>query len=118
MEKITITGLRVDTLIGVYDWEREQLTTLKLDITLTASLISAMTSDDVNDTIDYAALAEHVQKEAKNCQYELLEAFGHHIMNSILRTFPSQHVALGICKPGILADADSVTVWMERSAAE
>lgn len=32
MDKIFLHGLKADTLIGVYDWEREQQQTLILDL--------------------------------------------------------------------------------------
>ncbi|WP_414829780.1 dihydroneopterin aldolase [Alteromonas sp. H39] len=115
MEKITITGLSVDTLIGVYDWERTQNTTLKLDITLHADLGRAMESDDVQDTIDYAAVAEHIQKLAGESQFELLEAFGNAIMKSVLATFSASSIELTVSKPSILKDADNVAVSMELS---
>ncbi len=115
MEKITITGLHVDTLIGVYDWERTQNTTLKLDITLHADLRQAMDSDDVHDTIDYAAVAQHIQNLGAESRFELLEAFGNAIMKSVLATFPASCIELTISKPGILKDADDVAVSMELS---
>lgn len=115
MEKITITGLSVDTLIGVYDWERTQNTTLKLDITLHADLKQAMDSDDVHDTIDYAAVAQHIQNLGVESRFELLEAFGSAIMKSVLATFSASCIELTISKPGILKDADNVAVSMELS---
>ena len=51
MGKIYITGLEVDTLIGVYDWERVRTTQLLLDVTLDVDLSAAMQSDDVADTV-------------------------------------------------------------------
>ena len=32
MDKIFLHGMKADTLIGVYDWEREQMQTLLLDL--------------------------------------------------------------------------------------
>lgn len=58
MGKIYITGLEVDTLIGVYDWERVRTTQLLLDVTLDVDLSAAMQSDDVVDTVDHATVVE------------------------------------------------------------
>lgn len=65
MGKIYITGLAVDTLIGVYDWERERLTTLLLDVELDANLDAAMQSDNVDDTINYADVADCITEVGK-----------------------------------------------------
>lgn len=114
METIEIRGLNVDTLIGVYDWERKRTTRLKLDILLEADLSQAMQSDNVSDTVDYAAVAEHVQQLGKQCDFELLEAFGANAMQSLLEHFPVASVKLTLCKPGILPDADMVAVTMKQ----
>lgn len=115
MEKIDITGLNVDTLIGVYEWERQRPTRLLLDISLSADLSRAMASDDVNDTIDYARVAGEVQSLAKDSQFELLEAFGAKVMDMLLSQFEIKSVALTVHKPGILPDAANVSVTMKKT---
>lgn len=114
MEQITIEGLAVDTLIGVYDWERTQLTTLYVDIQLDADLTAAMKSDDVNDTIDYAKVAEVVQNVGKRATYELLEALGNEMIDTLLAQFAAQKVTVKIVKPNILPDAQRVSVTMAK----
>ena len=116
MEQIHITGLSVDTLIGVYDWERKRTTRLKLTLALSVDLSQAMNSDDVRDTIDYAAVAAHCQTFAQQSQYELLEAFGASLMASLLDNFSVEKIELTVEKPGILPDAESVAVSMARTA--
>ena len=115
MQQIILSGLKVSTLIGVYDWERTQNTTLLFDVTVDADLSAAMLSDNVNDTIDYAKLAECIQTVAAEQQFELLEALGECVMNTVLAAFPVQHIRLAITKPDILPDVDTVTVVFNRS---
>lgn len=115
MEKINITGLAVDTLIGVYEWERQRKTRLLLDIQIDADLSKAMSSDNVNDTIDYANVATTVQTLAKESAFELLEALGGYIIAELLEKFSIERVTLTIHKPGILPDASNVSVSMTRA---
>jgi 7,8-dihydroneopterin aldolase/epimerase/oxygenase len=115
METICIKGLHVHTLIGVYDWERKKQTRLLFDIELDADLSTAMSTDNVHDTIDYAKLAEFIQQVAKNCQYELLEALGDKVMTEVLARYQAHSIRLAITKPDILPDAQQVTVLMKRS---
>jgi dihydroneopterin aldolase len=112
MGKIYITGLAVDTLIGVYDWERERLTTLLLDVELDADLDAAMQSDNVDDTINYADVADCITEVGKNSRFMLLEAFGGAVMNKVLATFPAHAIRLKIVKPNILPNAQTVAVAM------
>ncbi|MCW8090504.1 dihydroneopterin aldolase [Alteromonas sp. ASW11-130] len=115
METICIQGLQVNTLIGVYDWERTQNTSLLFDIELDADLTRAMSSDDVKDTIDYANVAEFIQHTAATCEFELLEALGNKIMESVLANYPALSIRLAITKPNILPAAKQVIVRMSRS---
>lgn len=115
MEEITISGLKVSSLIGVYDWERMQQTTLLVDVSIKADLSQARRSDNVTDTIDYARLAEFVQQHATRATFELLEALGHSLCHAILNAFAVQEVTLAITKPNILADAQAVTVVISAS---
>jgi dihydroneopterin aldolase len=112
MGKIYITGLAVDTLIGVYDWERERLTTLLLDVELDADLDAAMQSDNVDDTINYADVADCITEVGKNSRFMLLEAFGGAVMKQVLATFPAHAIRLKIVKPNILPNAQTVAVAM------
>ncbi|MBU2977623.1 dihydroneopterin aldolase [Alteromonas sp. C1M14] len=115
MQQIILSGLKVDTLIGVYDWERTQQTTLLLDVTVDADLSEAMQSDDVTQTIDYAKLADCLKATASEQTFELLEALGACLMQAAFDRFPIQRMRLAITKPNILPDVDTVTVVFTRS---
>ena len=110
MQQIFIEGLKVPTLIGVYDWERTQQTTLMVDLLIDADLSAAMNSDDVAHTIDYAAVAEAVKDVGKTSQFELLEAFANAIITALCKQFPIRRLVLTIEKPGILPDARKVGI--------
>ena len=117
MQKIEIQKLIVPTLIGVYDWERESTTDLIMSIQILADLRAAMRSDDVQDTIDYAEVANEVKSLAANTSFELLEALGKAISEHLLSTFSIEHLSLRIEKPGILPDAQTVSVSMAFNQA-
>ena len=117
MGKIYITGLEVDTLIGVYDWERVKTTQLLLDVTLETDLSAAMQSDNVADTVDYAKVAECIVQVGKESTFELLEAFGSRVMHTVLANFSVTALTLKIVKPNILPNAQTVAVeiYKERT---
>lgn len=110
MQQIIIEGLKVDTLIGVYDWERTQLTTLIVDLVIDTDLTPAMVTDDVATTIDYAKLAEVIKAVGRASQFELLEALAGAIITAISNDFSVSKIDLTIIKPGILPDADKVAI--------
>ena len=114
MGKIYITGLAVETLIGVYDWERVGETTLLVDLALSVDLDTAMRTDNVADTVDYAKVADCVAAIGKSSQFELLEAFGAAVIEAIFEQFAVTAITLKIVKPNILPNADMVAVELTR----
>jgi len=112
MQKIEIQKLTVPTLIGVYEWERESLTNLVMSFQIWANLSNAMVSDNVQDTIDYAAVANEAKAFAAQTSFELLEALGSALAAHLMQTFNIHKLIVCIEKPEILPDAQTVSVSM------
>lgn len=114
MEKIILEGLEVNTIIGVYDWERTKPQKLYIDLILEADLEAACFSDDVADTMDYARVAESVIAVAKTSQFKLLEALAQAISDKLFEHFDLRKVNITIIKPNILPNTRKVAVCIER----
>lgn len=114
MQQIYIQRLKVPTLIGVYDWERTQVTTLIVDVVLYADLTQAMFSDDVQHTINYAEVADCIKRIGESSSFELLEALANAIIQALIGEFPVTRIELSIEKPGILPDADKVGICVKQ----
>ncbi|MGO4891808.1 dihydroneopterin aldolase [Flavobacterium sp. W21_SRS_FM6] len=114
MDKIYIEGLEVFSLIGVYDWERVATQRLIVDITLFTDLSKAALSDNVGDTLNYADVANCVDKLAKSSEFELIEALAHAMLKAIFAQFPVTKITLKLSKPDILDNAQNVAVELTR----
>ncbi|VEJ20891.1 dihydroneopterin aldolase [Neisseria animaloris] len=114
MDKIFLNGMKAETLIGVYDWEREQMQTLVLDLVIGIPEKTAV-SDNIDDTIHYADVCDAVRSSLKNQQFLLLEALAEHVAELVLQDFGAQWIRVRIIKPGILPDVREVGVEIERS---
>ena len=115
MDKIFLLGMKADTLIGVYDWEREQMQTLLLDLDIGVAEQSAA-SDHIDDTIHYGDVCEAVRQSLREQSFLLLEALAEHIAELILQDFGALWVRVRVVKPGILANVREVGVEIERRA--
>ncbi|WP_428311093.1 dihydroneopterin aldolase [Hydrocarboniphaga sp.] len=113
MDKIFIRGLKVDTIIGVYDWERTLQRPLIFDLEMGADFNAAAASDHVRDAIDYAAVMETVQKISTDYQPALLEALAEKLARSLFNDFPILSLKLTIHKPGAIPVQD-VGVEIDR----
>ncbi len=114
MDTVFLHGLKAQTLIGVYDWERRHPQTVLLDIDIRTDLRAAERSDDVADTVSYAEAAELVVSSLAAQQFFLLEALAGHTAQLLLERFACESVRVKAVKPGILPGVASVGVVIER----
>ena len=114
MDKIIIDHLEIDTVIGVYDWERENAQKLIFDLVISADLSNAMKSDRVEDTIDYAKVAQSIEQLTKIHKPELLERFADITFEYLFNEFDIFAIQMKITKPDILTQARSVGIELYR----
>lgn len=117
MDKIIIEGLEINTVIGVYDWEREKPQKLIFDLVLTTDLTKAMQSDRVEDTVDYAKVAETIEVLTRQHQPELLEKFADTLLKQLFDKFNVEAIQLKMTKPDILPQTRSVGIELFREKA-
>lgn len=115
MDSVFLHGMKIDTLIGVYDWERTQTQTIILDIDITLNAAPAGQSDRIGDTVHYGEVADAIRMEISKQSFQLLEALAEYVANVILNDFSCQSVRIKAIKPGILPDVREVGVMIERS---
>lgn len=116
MDIVFIKQLQVDTVIGVYDWEKTIKQRLLLDITLAADQRAAASSDDIRLTLDYAVIAEKVTALITANPIELIETVAERVAQMLLQEFATSQVEIRVCKPGAVAQAETVGVQITRYA--
>jgi dihydroneopterin aldolase len=109
-----IEGLAVETIIGVYDWEREVSQRLLIDLDMAWDNRVPAASDDVVDALDYAAVSERITGYLKGNQPQLLETAAEGVAGLLQREFGVRWLRLVIRKPGAVPAAMSVGVSIER----
>ena len=114
MDQIQIRQFKLNTVIGVYPRERETPQTVIMDLTLHTDLQVAGRSDQLTDTIDYAALVARVRKAVAKSRFQLLEALAEHIAGLCLRESRIAAVDVTVAKPGALPGI-GVAVAIHRS---
>lgn len=114
MDKVFIQGLRVDTVVGVYDWEGQVRQTLVFDLELRQPLARAGSSDALPDTIDYAAVAQYVTARVGGQRWLLLERLAEDICAELLREFSPAGVRLRVTKQGAVVNAAAVGIEIVR----
>ena len=116
MDLIVIRGLRIETIVGHYPYEREAPQPLDFDLDLAIPNTSVYQSDRLHDTINYAAVAEYIRSECDVHHFRLLERMADHLARGILTEFKTPYVKLTVVKLGILKGVKQVGVMVERRA--
>lgn len=115
MDIVFIEDLRIETVIGIYDWERRIRQVVALDIEMRFDNTRPASTDQIVDTLDYKAVSKRLiaYVEAADCQ--LVETLAERCAAIILDEFNVQHVRLRLAKPGAVTGSKSVGVQIERA---
>jgi dihydroneopterin aldolase len=111
---VFICGLRLETVIGVYDWERTVRQTLVVDIEMAWNNRPAAASDDVTDALNYARVSQRLRDFASAQQFQLIERMAEQLAALVMEEFRVPWLRLRLCKPGAVSEADDVGVLIER----
>jgi len=114
MDRIFIKNLSVETIIGIYDWERTSRQRVVLDLEMSADIAKAALVEDIDATLNYKTLSETLTNFIENSQFQLIETMAEKVSEIILQDFGVQWVKLTLHKPDALPAATDVGVIIER----
>nr|WP_196139668.1 dihydroneopterin aldolase [Aliikangiella sp. G2MR2-5] len=114
MDIVFIRQLEVNTVIGVFDWEREIKQRLVFDLELGTDISASAKTDELEDTLDYKAISHAVYDFVEQSSYQLVETVAEKVADLILEQFPVRWLKLTLDKPGAVSIAKSVGVQIER----
>jgi dihydroneopterin aldolase len=117
MDKIYLTGLEIETIVGIWDWERRIPQTVVVDLEMGADIARAAKSDSIDDTLNYKLVSKRVQGLVKEGAFQLVETMAERIAEAILTEFDVPWVRVRINKPGAIRGARDVGVEIERGVA-
>ena len=116
MDKIFLYGMKADTLIGVYDWERQHKQTLILDLDIVLPENSHQ-DDNIEHTIHYGDVCQLIRQELADCDFKLLESLAEFVAQLIFEHYPTPQLRLRVSKAGVLPDVREVGIEIERHRA-
>lgn len=114
MDKIFLTELKIDTVIGIWEWERRIRQTVVVDLEMSADIARAAATDQVEDTLNYKSVAKRVQDFVANSEFQLVETLADRIAAIIREEFAVAWVRVRVNKPGAIRGSKGVGVLIER----
>lgn len=118
MDIIFLKDLRIDTVIGIYDWEREITQTVHLDLEMAADIRSPAASDRIEDTLDYKAVAKRLIAFVGESRFQLVESLAEAITRIVVTEFDVPWVKLTLNKAGAIRGAEGVGIIIERGSKD
>ena len=115
MDKIFIHALKTETIVGIFDWERQVKQTVVMDIEFSADIAKAARSDSIDDTLNYKGVAKRVLAFVDESSFHLVETLAQHIAMLILEEFGVSWVSITLSKPGAIRSSRDVGVMLERT---
>ena len=114
MDIIFLRGLAIDTVIGIYDWERTIRQTIVIDLDMGTDIRAAAASDDITHTLDYKAVSKRVIHFVENSEFFLVETLAEQIASIVMNEFGVPWVRLTLNKKGAISGASDVGIQIER----
>lgn len=114
MDTVYLRDLRIDTVIGIYDWERRTRQTIILDLEMGADVARAAATERIEDALNYKAVAKRLIQFVGDSEFQLVETLAERCAEIILEEFDVPWVRLSLNKKGAVRGATDVGVIIER----
>lgn len=118
MDKIFLSALRIECIVGIWEWERRVKQTVVIDLEMAADIRRAAASDAIEDTIDYKKVSKRVQTFVGESQFQLVETLTERVAQTIITEFGVRWVKVRVNKQGALRGARDVGIEIERRAED
>lgn len=114
MDIIFLHDLRIEAVIGIWEWERKIRQTVSIDLEMSADIAKAAASDSVDDTLNYKAVAKRLQEFVGESGFQLVETLAERIAGIVREEFGVAWVRVRVNKPGAIRGARDVGIIIER----
>lgn len=118
MDTIFLHDLRVETTVGIWDWERKIRQTVSIDLEMATDIRHAAASDNIDDTLNYKLVAKRVQQFVADSSFRLVETLAEKIAEVVLNEFDVPWVEVRVNKPAAIRGARDVGVRIRREKDE
>ena len=114
---VFIEELRIETVIGIYDWEREIKQVVSIDLEMAADNTRPAVTESIEDALNYKAVAKRLIQFVEGSEFQLVETMAERIAEIIMGEFGVPWLKLKLSKPGAVTGSKAVGVMIERGEA-
>ena len=114
MDIIYLNELTIETVIGVFDWERKIKQNVIIDLEMGADIRKAAGTDSLDDTLNYKAVAKRLIQFVGESDFQLVETLAERVAEIVMTEFNVPWLRLRVNKKGAVRSAVDVGVIIER----
>jgi dihydroneopterin aldolase len=118
LDKIFLHDLRVEAVIGIWEWERRVRQTVSLDIEMATDVKQAAATDEIEQALDYKSIAKRLIEFVESSEFKLVETLAEALARIIVVDFGVSWVSLSVSKPGAIEGSKNVGVIIERATED
>ncbi|MFQ3362102.1 MAG: dihydroneopterin aldolase [Woeseiaceae bacterium] len=115
MDAIFLNEMRVETIVGIWDWERKTKQIVSIDLEMGADIKKAALTDNIEDTLNYKGVSKRIRKFVEDSDFQLVETMAEKIAEIILVEFNVPWVKVRVNKPGAIRGSKDVGVFITRT---
>ncbi len=116
-DTVFVHELKVETIIGIWGWERKIRQIVSIDLEMGADIRRAAKTDSIDDTLNYKAISKRVQQFVAESEFQLVETMAEKIAELVLQEFKVPWIQVRVSKPGAIRGAKNVGILIHRSKA-
>jgi dihydroneopterin aldolase len=116
MDIVFLHGLKVQCVVGIWEWERRTTQTVIIDLDMGTDIRRAAASEKIEDTLDYKRVSKRVSSFVAESGFQLVETMAERVAGLLLEEFGLPWVRVRINKKGAIRGAGDVGVLIEREA--
>ncbi len=113
---VYIRDLEIETIIGIYDWEREIKQKVSIDLEMATDIRKAAENDDIDYALNYKSVGKRLIKFVEESEFQLVETMAEQIAQIVLAEFAVNWLRLRVSKPGALSGSRDVGLVIERES--
>ena len=117
MDIVYIKELEVETVIGIFDWERKIKQIVSLDLDMQSDIAVAASTDAIDEALDYKAVSKRLIAFIESSEFQLIETMAEKIAAIVIDEFAVPWLRLRLSKPGAIKGSKDVGVIIERKKA-
>lgn len=117
-DKIFLTALRTECIVGIWDWERQVKQTVVIDLEMACDIRKAARTDNINDTVDYKTVSKRLLSFIEESSFQLIETLTENIARIIITEFAVSWVRVRLNKQGAIRNSRDVGIIIERTSAD